>query len=81
MLNEEITLINEMKVVTIACWSHKQLGFHKKIEYDKSDERTGRATMKGKKVIYLGVGVVIVIATALDIVFKGLGYQLLQKLL
>ena len=37
--------------------------------------------MKGKKAIYLGVGVVIVIATALDIVFKGLGYQLLQKLL
>ena len=36
--------------------------------------------MKGKKVVYIGVIVAIVIATALDIAFKGLGYQLLQKL-
>lgn len=36
--------------------------------------------MKGKKVLYIGVIVAIVIATALDIAFKGLGYQLLQKL-
>lgn len=39
------------------------------------------AIMKGKKSLYLGVGIVIIIATALDIAFKGLGYQLLQKLL
>lgn len=36
--------------------------------------------MKGKKLLYIGVIVAIVIATALDIAFKGLGYQLLQKL-
>lgn len=28
----------------------------------------------------MAVGAVIVIATALDIMFKGIGYQLLQKL-
>jgi len=38
------------------------------------------ASMKGKKGLYLAVAGVIVIATALDIAFKGLGYQLLQKL-
>lgn len=36
--------------------------------------------MKGKKMLYTGVVVAIVIATALDIAFKGLGYQLLQKI-
>lgn len=36
--------------------------------------------MNGKKKLYLGIGAVIVIAGALDIAFKGLGYQLLQKL-
>lgn len=36
--------------------------------------------MKGKKVLYIGVIVAIIIAAALDIAFKGLGYQLLQKI-
>lgn len=36
--------------------------------------------MKGKKYLYLGIGLVIVVAALLDIAFKGLGYQLLQKL-
>lgn len=36
--------------------------------------------MKNKKSIYMAVGAVIVVATALDVVFKGIGYQLLQKL-
>lgn len=36
--------------------------------------------MKGKKMLYTGVVVAVVIAAALDIAFKGLGYQLLQKL-
>ncbi len=36
--------------------------------------------MNNKKSLYMAVGAVIVIATALDIVFKGIGYQLLQKL-
>lgn len=37
--------------------------------------------MKGRKRLYIAVAVVIVIAAVLDIIFKGLGYQLLQKLL
>lgn len=36
--------------------------------------------MRGKKVLYTGVVVAIMIAAALDIAFKGLGYQLLQKI-
>ncbi len=36
--------------------------------------------MKRKKFLYLGIGLVIAIAAVLDIAFKGLGYQLLQKL-
>lgn len=73
--------IDVVKVAMPTCESFKQLGFHKKIEYDRGDERTGRLFMKGKKALYLGVGIVIIIAAALDIAFKGLGYQLLQKLL
>ena len=38
------------------------------------------AIMKGKKGLYVAVGGVIIVAAALDIAFKGLGYQLLQKL-
>lgn len=37
--------------------------------------------MKGKKSLYIGVAAVIVVAAGLDIAFKGLGYQLLQKLM
>lgn len=76
-----MNIVEAREIITIACSSHKQLGFHKKIEYDNSNESTGEATMKGKKTLYLGVGVVIVIAAVLDIAFKGLGFQLLQKLL
>lgn len=36
--------------------------------------------MKGKKGLYLAVGAAIIVAAVLDIAFKGLGYQLLQKL-
>ena len=36
--------------------------------------------MKGKKYLYIGIGLIIIIAAVLDIAFKGLGYQLLQKL-
>lgn len=36
--------------------------------------------MKGKKGLYVAVVVVIIIAAMLDIMFKGLGYQLLQKI-
>lgn len=36
--------------------------------------------MKGKKRLYIAVVVVIIIAAMLDIMFKGLGYQLLQKI-
>lgn len=36
--------------------------------------------MKGKKRLYVAVVVVIIIAAMLDIMFKGLGYQLLQKI-
>lgn len=39
------------------------------------------AIMKGKKGLYIAVVAVIAIATVIDIAFKGLGYQLLQKLL
>ena len=35
--------------------------------------------MKGKKRLYVAVVTIIVIAAALDILFKGLGYQLLQR--
>ena len=36
--------------------------------------------MKGKKMLFTGVVIAIIVAAALDIAFKGLGYQLLQKL-
>lgn len=37
--------------------------------------------MKNKKNLLLAVGAVVMIATALDVLFKGIGYQLLQKLI
>ena len=36
--------------------------------------------MKKKKILYVGILLVIAIAAVLDIAFKGLGYQLLQKM-
>ena len=57
------------------------LGFHYKIDYDDRNVKILEALiMKGKKGLYIAVVMVIVIAAVLDILFKGLGYQLLQKL-
>ena len=57
------------------------LGFHYKIDYDKKNVKILEGlALKGKKGLYIAVVVVIIIATVLDIAFKGLGYQLLQKL-
>ena len=36
--------------------------------------------MKVKKRLYVAIAVVIIVAAGLDIIFKGIGYQLLQKL-
>ncbi len=36
--------------------------------------------MKVKKRLYVAIAVAIIIAAVLDILFKGIGYQLLQKL-
>jgi hypothetical protein len=57
------------------------LGFHFKIDYDEMNVKYLEALiMKGKKGWYIAIVVVIIMAAVLDILFKGLGYQLLQKL-
>ena len=57
------------------------LGFHYKIDYDDRNVKNLEGLMmKGKKGLYVAVVVVIILAAMLDILFKGLGYQLLQKL-
>ena len=57
------------------------LGFHYKIDYDDRNVKNLEGLlMKGKKGLYIAVVVVIILAAVLDILFKGLGYQLLQKL-
>lgn len=54
---------------------------HYKIDYDeKNVKEWGGSNMKGKKVLYIAVVAAIIIAAVLDILFKGLGYQLLQKI-
>ena len=50
-------------------------------DYDEKNVKNLEAhIMKGKKGLYIAVVIVIIMAAVLDILFKGLGYQLLQKL-